>query len=77
MATKAEALVIIIDVNPSMGDVVINDQTFLEKSVTAANMIIQRKMFAATGKMKPEAALILFGTDGTMNPLYEDGCEGK
>ena len=75
MAYKAEALVLIIDVNPSMNDALPGEDSLLQKSVTAANMIIQRKMFNDTKTTKNEASLILFGTDGTFNQLYEEGVE--
>ena len=65
MASKAEALVIVIDVSPSMTDAAEDGKSPLDKCVTAANMILQRKIFTDTKKNKDEAALILFGTEGT------------
>lgn len=77
MAAKAEALVIIIDVGVSMNYAEEGgEQNALEKSITAVNMIIQRKIFSDTKKNKDEAALILFGTDGTSNKLHDDAGEG-
>lgn len=76
MAFKAEALTLLIDVNPSVGDVIPGEDTFLQKSITAANMIIQRKMFNDTRATKSEASLILFGTNNTSNQLYDEECEG-
>jgi len=78
MAIKAEALVIVIDVSPSMNDVIDESgQTALQKCITAANMILQRKIFTDTKKHKDEAALILFGTEGANNPLHDQFGEGN
>ena len=71
MASKAEALVIVIDVSPSMTNPGEDGKSPLEKCVTAANMILQRKIFTDTKKNKDEAALILFGTEGTDNSLNQ------
>ena len=71
MASKAEALVIVIDVSPSMTNPGEDGKSPLEKCVTAANMILQRKIFTDTKKNKDEAALILFGTEGTDNLLNQ------
>lgn len=69
MASKAEATAIIIDVSPSMNVAPEGEETPLQKCITAVNMLIQRKIFTDTKKNKDEAALILFGTEGTNNEL--------
>jgi len=77
MAAKAEALILIVDVGTSMRDVVeAGGKSSLDKCISAVNMIIQRKIFTDTKKAKDEAALILFGTDGTSNNLNEQAGEG-
>ena len=77
MASKAEALVIVIDVSPSMTDAAEDGKSPLDKCVTAANMILQRKIFTDTKKNKDEAALILFGTEGTDNSLNQQFGDGN
>ena len=77
MASKAEALVIVIDVSPSMRDAAEDGKSPLDKCVTAANMILQRKIFTDTKKNKDEAALILFGTEGTDNSLNQQFGDGN
>ncbi|KAL9961622.1 hypothetical protein ACROYT_G030604 [Oculina patagonica] len=69
MAAAKDAVVIILDVGPSMCQAPPSHSTSLEISVKAINMIIQRKMFANT---KDEFALILFGTEGTSNHLNDN-----
>lgn len=76
MAAKAEAVAIIIDVNPLMSEAPEGEETPLQKCIAATNMIIQRKIFNDTKKNKDEAALILFGTDGTSNGLNDQAGEG-
>ncbi|XP_065646399.1 X-ray repair cross-complementing protein 5 isoform X2 [Hydra vulgaris] len=71
MAFPAEALAIIIDVSPHMTIPDSENQSLLQKSILAANKIVQRKIFADTKKNKDEATLILFGTNGTFNPLND------
>lgn len=77
MASKAEALVIVIDVSPSMSNAGEDGKSPLDKCLTAANMILQRKIFTDTKKNKDEAALILFGTDGTENSLNQEFGDGN
>ena len=77
MAIKPEALVIVIDVSPSMTNQGEDGKTPLEKCVTAANMILQRKIFTDTKKNKDEAALILYGTEGTDNALNQNFGSGN
>ncbi|KAJ7388679.1 X-ray repair cross-complementing protein 5 [Desmophyllum pertusum] len=73
MAAAKDAVVIILDVGPSMCQAPPGHSTYLEISVKAINMIIQRKMFANT---KDEFAIILFGTEGTSNHLNGEHHEG-
>nr|XP_058950192.1 X-ray repair cross-complementing protein 5-like [Pocillopora verrucosa] len=72
MAAAKDAVVIILDVGPSMCQALPGHSTSLEISVKAVNMIVQRKMFANT---KDEFALVLFGTEGTSNQLNESDGE--
>jgi ATP-dependent DNA helicase 2 subunit 2 len=59
MAEK-EAVVLILDVGPDMSD------TYFQQSLTAIDMILQRKLFAES---KDEVALVLFGTEDMGNEL--------
>ncbi|XP_068705465.1 X-ray repair cross-complementing protein 5-like [Montipora foliosa] len=68
MAAAKDAVVIILDVGPSMCQAPPGHATSLETSVKAINMIVQRKMFANT---KDEFGLILFGTEETSNRLND------
>jgi len=74
---KCEAMAIVLDVSPSMTQAAEGGQTALQKSIAAINMIIQRRIFSESSvKSKSEACIILFGTDGTANPLNDGSDSG-
>ncbi|XP_070533798.1 X-ray repair cross-complementing protein 5-like [Ptychodera flava] len=67
--TGKEAMVICLDVGPSMNQAPAGHETCLETSIKAISRILQRKVFADS---KDEVALVLFGTPNTGNELAED-----
>ena len=68
MARNKEALAIILDVGPGMIHGPAGEQTCLQVSIDAVNMILQRKLFSES---KDEIALVLFGTADTGNDLAD------
>ncbi|XP_006822840.1 X-ray repair cross-complementing protein 5-like, partial [Saccoglossus kowalevskii] len=63
-----EAIVICLDVGPSMNQAPDGQETCLETSIKAISRILQRKVFADS---KDEVGLVLFGTSETANDLAE------
>ncbi|XP_071110687.1 X-ray repair cross-complementing protein 5-like [Haliotis cracherodii] len=68
MAANKEAIAIVLDVGPSMNQAPPGEVSALQTAIDAVTMILQRKMFSES---KDEVALVLFGTDGTDNPLAD------
>lgn len=67
---EKEAIVIVLDVGPSMNQSPPGQCTSLETACDVITMILQRKVFAES---KDEIALLLFGTPGTANRLSDSG----
>ncbi|XP_030843748.1 X-ray repair cross-complementing protein 5 [Strongylocentrotus purpuratus] len=66
---EKEAIVIVLDVGPSMNQAPPGNCTTLETARDVITMILQRKVFAES---KDEIALILFGTPGSANKMDYD-----
>ncbi|KAL6484445.1 hypothetical protein MHYP_G00064900 [Metynnis hypsauchen] len=64
------ALVLCMDVGFSMSNSVPGQEAPFEQAKKVVQKFIQRQVFAEN---KDELALVLFGTDGTKNPLAQDG----
>ncbi|ELU08335.1 hypothetical protein CAPTEDRAFT_163248 [Capitella teleta] len=69
MAANKEAIAIVLDVGPGMNQAPPGCTTPIEESITAIQMILQRKLFSES---KDEVALILLGTPNTANELADD-----
>ncbi|XP_071503293.1 X-ray repair cross-complementing protein 5-like [Diadema antillarum] len=69
---EKEAIVICLDVGPSMNQAAPGHCTSLETACDVITMILQRKVLAES---KDEIALLLFGTPGTANRLSDEGYE--
>ncbi|XP_071804212.1 X-ray repair cross-complementing protein 5-like isoform X1 [Asterias amurensis] len=65
-----EAIVMCLDVGPSMNQGPHGHTTSLETAIEIMTLILQRKLFAES---KDEVGLVLFGTEGTANHLSDDG----
>lgn len=66
--SEVEGLVILLDVSHTMSTQLSPSTTYLQSCVDIMQMVVQRKMFQSS---KDELALILFGTPGTANELWD------
>lgn len=70
MAGTKSALVLCLDVGFSMSNSGPGEEPPFETAKKVIQKFVQRQVFAET---KDELAVVLFGTDGTKNPLDKDG----
>lgn len=66
--TAHEAIIIVLDVGPNVGQLLPNGETFLSNAQLCATQILQRKILAGS---KDEIGLILLGSEQTNNPLAD------
>ncbi|XP_039247751.2 X-ray repair cross-complementing protein 5-like [Styela clava] len=67
--TPKDAIVLCLDVGPGMTQAPPGSDTPLESSIKIISMMLQRKIFSES---KDEVALVLFGTEDTLNNLADD-----
>ncbi|XP_038052595.1 X-ray repair cross-complementing protein 5-like [Patiria miniata] len=72
MAKEKEAILLCLDVGPSMDQAPSGHATCLESALDVITLLLQRKLFSES---KDEVGLVLFGTQGTANHLSNDGYE--
>ncbi|XP_014790589.1 X-ray repair cross-complementing protein 5 [Octopus bimaculoides] len=70
MAYNKTAIVIILDVSPSMCAKDLAQDSYLSQALQIIKQIVYRKVFSES---KDEIAVILFGTSKTSNPLADEG----